>query len=168
MNNTLRGVGVGLWLFALVFVTSYLVNIGIEQSALILGAPFLTLLPIGGLVWLKPKEEVLGWSLFTIWLSLTYLSSGVPAEYAASLVIVALAIFGGLYKPMLLPIVWFSHVIFDFLPRDLPVYLEDLPVACLIFDGFIGLYLTWRIKKLKADLPPMSPFSRTVSSQVDN
>lgn len=148
------------------FASSQLVYIAVEQAALIPGAPFLTLLPILGLMWLKPKEEIVGWSLFTIWLSLTYLSSGEPMEFAATSLIVILAIYGGFFNAKVLPWVWFAHVAWDFVPRELIPAMQDLPVACLIFDGLIGAYLLWRLKKLELHLPPSSPFFKSADSSV--
>ncbi|MCG8414420.1 MAG: hypothetical protein MI746_09405 [Pseudomonadales bacterium] len=165
MSATIRRILVGIWIVFLVLISTFLVNLGIEQSALIIGAPFMVLLPILGLMMLKPKEELLGWSLFTIWLSITYLSSGVVIEYLASLLIVSLAIIGGLFVPTILPFVWIAHIFWDFVPRDLPLVLQDLPVACLIFDGIIGVYLFWRVRKLRDQLPPVAPFFKSLKAQ---
>ncbi len=42
-----------------------------------------------------------------------------------------------------LALVWLLHSVWDFVPRDLPILLKDLPNACILFDLPIGLYLLW-------------------------
>jgi hypothetical protein len=41
----------------------------------------------------------------------------------------------------------------DFAPRNLPALLIDLPVACMIFDGVIGAYLSWMVASRRTVSP---------------
>ena len=57
-----------------------------------------------------------------------------------------LAILGFTRSPVFLVVAWFGHIAWDFVPRELPPLFEDLPLACLIFDGLIGARILWRWK----------------------
>ena len=114
---------------------------------LIAAAPILPVIPILGLLWLKPKEELAGWAVFTVWLGSTYLATGLTQEVVAFMFITACAILGYFKSPWFLVAAWFGHILWDFMPRELPEILLDLPTACLIFDGLIGLFIIYAIKK---------------------
>jgi len=90
---------------------------------------------------LRPSAERGAWALFTVWLGSTYLSTGAGIETAAALAYVALALGGVFVSPWLLVAAWALHPAWDLLPRTLPDLLHDLPMACLLFDGAIALYL---------------------------
>ncbi len=90
----MRSVIIGLWIIALVVITSLFVGVAAEQGLLVSVSPVLPLIPILGLFWLKPKEKLAGWSLFTIWLGSTYLGSAVPSEYVAFSIVLVLAVLG--------------------------------------------------------------------------
>ena len=139
-----RSLLVGIWIIFLVIATSQLVSVAANLGVLIWGAPILPVIPICGLFWLKPKEELAGWSLFTVWLASTYISTGIILEYVAFAVIVAMSIAGYFRSPWFFVLAWFGHIGWDFIPRDLPQLFQDLPIACLIFDGLIGVYLVWQ------------------------
>lgn len=138
-----RKILVSVGVIALIFVTTLFVSFAARLDWLVISAPFLPLFPILGLRWLKPKEELAGWAAFTVWLGLTYLSTGVPIEFLAFAVLVALAVLGYFYSSWLLAAAWFLHIAWDFLPRELPAAYEALPLASMIFDGLIGAYLSW-------------------------
>ncbi len=139
----IRSVLMGLYILALVQLTSFAVGIGASAGLLIWGAPLLVLIPIVGLHFLQPNECRAGWSLFTVWLGSTYAVAATTTEILVFVLITALAV-GAYYRSTWLFVVaWLGHVIWDFTPRELPELLTDLPIACMIFDGIIGLYLGW-------------------------
>ncbi|MCB1644416.1 MAG: hypothetical protein KDI36_03140 [Pseudomonadales bacterium] len=141
----LRPVLIAMLLIFLVLLTSRLVGLAVANDLLINGAPALPLIPIAGLYWLRPREELAGWSLFTVWLGATYASTGESIEYAVFALIIGLAVAGYFLSPWFVASAWFSHIIWDFFPRSLPTQLLDLPLACLIFDALIGSFIVYRI-----------------------
>ena len=147
-NGTLRKIYVGVGIAVLVVVLTLVFNWTAEQGFLIAAAAPLAIIPILSLGFLRPKEELIGWSVLTLWLSLTYLATEIDMsltrEVTAFAVIVVLAVLGYLRSSWILAAVWFLHIAWDFIPRELPDYLTDLPLACIIFDGLIGLYIAWR------------------------
>lgn len=143
MSNPVRLVGVVIYVFALILGASALVGIAAERGFLIAAALPLPLIPILGLHFLRSNERLAGWSAFTVWLGSTYAMGGDRAEVMVFGGIVALAIAGYYRSPWLLVVPWFFHIAWDFVPRELPAQLIDLPTACLIFDGLIGSYLAW-------------------------
>ncbi len=151
IKKILLTVLVTVWIVILVMLTSRFVGLAASNHWLLWAAPILPLFPILGLYWLKPKAELAGWAIFTIWLGSTYAMGGDQTELIVFGVIIALAI-GGLFKPWLMVVAWFGHIIWDFFPRELPELLLDLPMACMIFDGLIGAYLIWRIRSTKKPL----------------
>ncbi|MBV1913868.1 MAG: hypothetical protein KUG72_00685 [Pseudomonadales bacterium] len=116
-----------------------------SKGMLLWAAPILPLFPVFGLLWLRSREELIGWALFTVWLGSTYAASGSTAELTVFGLITLLAIAGIIFSPWLFVVAWFAHIVWDFMPRELPDLLHDLPIACMIFDGLIALYLSWRI-----------------------
>ncbi|MBP7689753.1 MAG: hypothetical protein KA765_17680, partial [Thermoflexales bacterium] len=50
-------------------------------------------------------------------------------------------------SPYFLALAWLFHPVWDFVPRDLPPQLLDLPLACLLYDIPIGLYLLWGARR---------------------
>lgn len=136
----------GVWILALVVVTSIGVRLAAEQGLLIWAAPIVATIPIAGLAFLQPKAELVGWAIFTVWLGSTYAAYG-SIELVVFGVITALALFGLFASPWLLVLAWFGHIAWDFAPRELPPLLTDLPHACIIFDGLIGTFIAWRILK---------------------
>ncbi len=134
----------GLWIVALVVVTSLGVRFAAEQHLLIEAAAFVAIAPVAGLFFLPARSELAGWAVFTVWLGSTYAGLG-GVELAVFGVIVALAIAGFFFSPWALVLAWFGHIAWDFVPRELPPLMTDLPHACIIFDGLIGGFIAWRI-----------------------
>ena len=147
MNSMLRLIGVLLYVLALVVGASALVGFSAKHGFLIYAAFPLALIPILGLHYLRSNERLAGWSVFTVWLGSTYAMGGDPAEVMVYGAIVAFAVAGYYRSPWLLVAPWFFHIAWDFMPRELPSQLTDLPTACLIFDGIIGSYLAWMTHK---------------------
>lgn len=142
-QSWLRTALVSLFIIALVQFTSFAVGIGAKAGLLIWGAPVLVLIPILGLHFLQPNECRAGWSLFTVWLGSTYATNPITSEILVFVLITALAVAAYYRSTWLFVVAWLGHVVWDFAPRELPELLTDLPVACMIFDGIIGLYLGW-------------------------
>ncbi len=141
----MRAFLVGLWIAALIVASTLLIGVAGRQGWLIWGALPLTLLPILGLGRLRPREELAGWTVFTIWLGSTYLQLG-SVEIVGGLVVLVLALLGFFRSPWFLVVAWYAHIPWDFVPRQLPEAMVDLPVACLIFDGLVGTWLVWRTR----------------------
>ncbi len=147
MKKVLRFILLTIYVLILIVITSRFVGFSASKHVLLFAAPFLPFFPILGLIWLKPKEEKYGWVLFTIWLGSTYVSLGTTPEWIVFSVITALAISGYFISPWLFVLAWFAHIVWDFMPRELPELLLQLPQSCMIFDGLIGFYIAWRIVK---------------------
>ena len=139
----MRAALVTVWVLTLVVLATALIEVAAPADLLILIAVPLVLLPIVGLMFLRPREELAGWTVFTIWLGSTYLQLG-AGELVGFGVVAVCALVGFLREPRILPAVWIAHIAWDFVPRGLPAELADLPTACILFDGLIGVYLIWR------------------------
>jgi hypothetical protein len=92
---------------------------------------------------LRPQAELVCWAIFTVWLGSTYVGPDAPLEGVLFTVYVGLALFGVFRSPYALAVAWLFHPVWDFVPRTLPELFRDLPVACILFDIPIGLYLLW-------------------------
>ena len=72
----MRKLLVTVWIAVLFLGAGAAVRFGAEAGILIPAALPLGLIPILGLCWLRPGEERVGWTVFTIWLGLKPCSSG--------------------------------------------------------------------------------------------
>jgi hypothetical protein len=137
-------------LFAIVVVVGATIVITVatnERVLITFALPFAAVLIITTRL-LGPRPELIAWSILTIWLGNTYLATGTTwLEVAALVVYATAAIVGGWRQPYLLAAAWLAHPLWDFVPRDLPDLLKDLPVACLLFDIPIGLYLLVSVRR---------------------
>ncbi len=114
--------------------------------------------------WLKPPAELAAWAVFTsLLLGGTYLSTGSPLETGALVIYFGLTALGLFRSPYFLTLAWLIHPLWDFLPRDLPAQLVDLPMACLLYDIPIGLYLLWGARQRRW-LPFQLPLRRTAAA----
>lgn len=104
--------------------------------------PFALVL-IGLLRLLPASAELAGWAAFTLWLGSTYVALGSPIEIGVLVLYGVLGGLGALRSPYLLAVAWLIHPLWDFVPRTLPPNYIDLPMACVLFDLPIGLYLWW-------------------------
>lgn len=159
----LRGAGVSVYIVVLVMATGWFVGVTADRSVLIWAALPLPLIPIMGLHYLRPNERLAGWTVFTVWLGSTYAMTGIHNEVMVFGLYTALAVAGYYRSPWLLVVAWFIHIAWDFAPRDLPPLLADLPVACMIFDGLIGIYLLWMVTSGRMVSPHISPSQVHVS-----
>jgi len=98
--------------------------------------------------WLGPQAELVAWTLFVLWLGLTYVNPAYPATLPRELTVAAiyalLAALGLFVSPWFLAVGLAAHIGWDFVPRDLPAHLHDLPTACMLYDGVLALYGGWQ------------------------
>lgn len=143
MTYSLRNSGATIYVILLLILAGFGVTAAANSATLILAALPFALILILGLRLIGAKGEQLAWALFTVWLGSTYLQTNNPLEYGLLLLYVVLAVLGIFNSSYLLAAAWLFHPVWDFLPRDLPPQLVDLPMACILFDIPIGLYLLW-------------------------
>lgn len=140
MKNTL----LTLYIIFLVIAAGFGVGAATEAGVLIPAAVPFALILIVLLHFLKPQAELLGWAALTVGLLAgTYLVTGEVIEYVIFIVYLILTMLGIFKSPYFLAFAWLFHPIWDFLPRELPGHMHDLPLACAFFDTPIGLYLLW-------------------------
>ncbi len=126
---------------------SYLIGFATQADLLLVAAAPLGLLVVGLLAWLPPRAQLLSWAALTAWLlSAVYLGTS-EIEYLMLGLVFLAAIAGVFWSPWFIAAIWFIHPLWDLIPRDLPEHQHDLPLACLIYDLIIAVYLAWRIKK---------------------
>lgn len=132
-------------MYALALLVATSIGVGAAARGEILvpvAVPFAGLL-IAALRLLRPTAERHAWGLFTVWLGTTYLSTGAVSETMMAGAYLALAVAGSFISPSFLVAAWAFHPAWDLLPRTLPQLLQDLPMACLLFDGAVAVYLGW-------------------------
>ena len=139
-----RNISTTVYIVFLIIAAGFGVGAAMEAKVLIPAAfPFAAVL-VGLLFWLNPKAELIAWTSLTVGiLAGTYVTTGNPIEYVVYLAYIVLAALGLFKSPYFLAAAWLFHPIWDFLPRTLPEKSHDLPVACIIFDLPIGLYLLY-------------------------
>lgn len=142
-TSTLKNTALTVFVTLLAILLSFGVSAAAQSDILIpAGFPF-SLVLILILHLLGRRAGLIGFAVFTIWLGSTYLQTGSPLEMVMLVVYIGLAAAGLFISPYALAIAWLFHPIWDFLPRDLPAAMVDLPLACILFDIPIGLYLAW-------------------------
>jgi hypothetical protein len=125
---------------------SYLIGLATELGILIPAAFPMGVLLVLLFYWLPARVQLIGWAVATVWLlSGVYLGTS-DLEYVALIVVVVAAIAGVFWSPWFLAGIWMIHPLWDLVPRDLPEHQHDLPLACLIYDLVIGVYLIFRIR----------------------
>lgn len=145
------------WIVFLVWFAGITVAMAANAHALVWASIPLTLIPIAGLYFLPANAERAGWALFTVWLGSTYASLGTPLELGVFGLICAFALLGYFRSSWYFVVSWFGHIAWDFVPRALPELYLELPSACMLFDGGIGLYLAWRIRRGTLSERPSRP-----------
>ncbi len=126
---------------------SYLIGLATELDMLLVLALPLGLLLVGLFSWLPPRAQLLSWSAVTAWLlSAVYLGSS-DLEYIMFFAVMLAAIACVFWSPWFLAAIWFIHPLWDLIPRELPDHQHDLPLACLIYDLVVAVYLAWRIRQ---------------------
>ncbi len=86
-----RTIAVSGYVFVLALATAVLCQVAIRAGVLIPAAIPVAMIPVVGLYFLRPDEELAGWVLFTAALGGTYLDGGAPFEFAGALAIAPLA-----------------------------------------------------------------------------
>lgn len=129
----------------------YLAGFGIgsaarEEMLIPVALPFAVILVLA-VRFLGEKAELAGWAVFTVWLGSTYLQTGKTIETIIFFVYIGIALLGAFQSPYFLAFAWLFHPVWDFIPRELPDLLKDLPTACIMFDIPIGLYILWFTRK---------------------
>ena len=125
---------------------SYLIGLATQLGLLLPAAFPLGLLLVGLFFWLPARSQLIAWAVATVWLlSSVYLGAS-DIEYAVLIVVVIAAIAGVFWSPWFIAGIWVIHPLWDLIPRDLPDIQHDLPLACLIYDLVIGVYLIARIR----------------------
>jgi hypothetical protein len=125
---------------------SYLIGLATQLGILIPAAFPLGVLLVLLFYWLPARVQLIGWAVATVWLlSGVYLGTS-DIEYVALIVVVVAAIAGVFWSPWFIAGIWMIHPLWDLVPRDLPEHQHDLPLACLIYDLVIGVYLIFRIR----------------------
>lgn len=143
MTQTIKNTLKTVYIVFLHIIAGFAITAAANDKLLITAAVPFAIALILALRFLGLKPELIAWAAFTGWLGSTYLTTGNPIEYGLFLVYIVLAGLGVFKSPYFIAIAWLIHPIWDFVPRELPELLHDLPVACILFDIPIGLYLLW-------------------------
>ena len=126
---------------------SYLIGFATAAEILLLAAAPLGILLVALLAWLPARAQLLTWAAVTAWLlSSVYLGTS-EIEYLMLVAVFLAAIAGVFWSPWFIAAIWFIHPLWDLIPRELPDHQHDLPLACLIYDLVVALYLVWRIRR---------------------
>lgn len=125
---------------------SYLIGFATQMEMLLVAALPLGALLVISLAWLPPRAQLFAWAATTAWLlSSVYLGVS-EIEWVMLVVVFFAAIAGSLWNPWFIAAIWFIHPLWDLIPRELPDLQHDLPLACLIYDLVVAVYLAWRIR----------------------
>ena len=125
---------------------SYIIGFATKADLLLVAALPLGIALVLAFSWLPPRPQLLAWSATTAWLlSSVYLGVS-DLEWFMLFLVLAAAIAGAFWSPWFLIAIWFVHPLWDLIPRDLPDHQHDLPLACLIYDLVVALYLLWRTR----------------------
>lgn len=125
---------------------SYLIGVATRENLLLWGALPLGAILVGLLCWLPPRPQLLAWSASTAWLlSAVYLGQS-DVEILMLFIVMGAALAGAVWSPWFLVAMWFIHPLWDLIPRSLPASQHDLPLACLMYDIVVAVYLLWRTK----------------------
>lgn len=125
---------------------SYLIGMATEADILLLAAIPLGVLLVALLFWLPPRIQLVAWAAATAWLlSSVYLGQS-DLEYIALVAIFVASLAGVFWSPWVIAATWLIHPLWDLIPRDLPEHQHDLPLACLMYDLVVAIYLVYRIR----------------------
>ena len=130
-----------VYILFLIMLTGSAIGTAAKAGYLIPAAVPFALVLILILRFMNPKLERIAWAAFTVWLGSTYVQLGNSIEYGLFFAYIALALLGVLKSPYFLVVAWLFHPAWDFIPRELPELYVDLPMACILFDIPIGIYL---------------------------
>lgn len=140
----MKNVALTLWIVILLIAAGFGVGTATQAGVLIPTAVPFSLVLVLIMFFMGAKAELISWAAFTAGLlGGTYLQTGEPIEYGIFVVYILLTALGLFKSPYFLALAWLFHPVWDFLPRNLPAPMHDLPLACAFFDTPIGLYLLW-------------------------
>ena len=146
-RDSLVTVAQTLYSGAIAVGVSYLIGFATQANLLLPAALPLGVALVAALAWLPARAQLFAWSATTAWLlSSVYLGIS-DIEWFMLFAVMFAAVAGAFWSPWFLAAIWFLHPLWDLLPRDLPAHQHDLPLACLIYDLVVALYLTWRIRR---------------------
>jgi hypothetical protein len=154
---SVKQTAVTVYVFFLIILLGYAVGYAAQAQILVKIALPLAAGVILAVFFLGRTAELLAWAGLTVWLGMTYAHTGPPIEIAVFFAYVACAALGIFRSPWFLAIPWLAHIGWDFLPRMLPAMYHELPHACALFDGPLGLYLAWGAWKRRWQ--PITPHS---------
>jgi hypothetical protein len=147
MNVLRMGAKVLFILLTLALISTVVSRAGHAGLLTMIAVP-LALALIGVWRFLGPQAELVAWTLFVLWLGLTYVNPAYPAtlprELTVAAIYVLLAALGLWVSPWFLAVGLVAHIGWDFVPRELPAHLHELPVACMIYDGVLACYGGWQ------------------------
>jgi hypothetical protein len=126
---------------------SYIIGFATKADLLLVAALPLGIALVLAFSWLPPRPQLLAWSATTAWLLSTVYLGVSDLEWFMLFLVLAAAIAGAFWSPWFLVAIWFVHPLWDLIPRDLPDHQHDLPLACLIYDLVVALYLLWRTRR---------------------
>ena len=139
----LKRIAITIYILVLLYLAGFGIGSAAREDMLIqIALPFAVVLILGVRV-LGKRSELAGWAVFTVWLGSTYLQTGQTLETIIFVVYICVALLGAFKSPYFLAFAWLFHPAWDFIPRELPDLLKDLPTACIMFDIPIGLYIFW-------------------------
>lgn len=145
--TVLKRIAVTVYILVLLYLAGFGIGSAAREDMLIqIAFPFAIVLILGVRV-LGERFELAGWAVFTVWLGSTYLQTGRTIETIIFVVYIGIALLGAFKSPYFLAFAWLFHPVWDFIPRELPDLLKDLPTACIMFDIPIGLYILWFTRK---------------------
>ncbi len=145
--TVLKRIAVTVYILVLLYLAGFGIGSAAREDMLIqIAFPFAVILILGVRV-LGERFELAGWAVFTVWLGSTYLQTGQTIETIIFVVYIGIALLGAFKSPYFLAFAWLFHPVWDFVPRELPDLLKDLPTACIMFDIPIGLYILWFTRK---------------------
>ena len=145
--TVLKRIAVTVYILVLLYLAGFGIGSAAREDMLIqIALPFAIVLILGVRV-LGERFELAGWAVFTVWLGSTYLQTGQTIETIIFVVYIGIALLGAFKSPYFLAFAWLFHPVWDFVPRELPDLLKDLPMACIMFDIPIGLYILWFTRK---------------------
>jgi hypothetical protein len=127
--------------------------VSMDQLSLWVAAP-VALALIASTLWLPIEGKKIFWLVFTIWTGMTYAHSGATQEILVFGLIILLAVLGFRVSVNYFAIAWTFHAFWGLMPREhlshetaLLMGHWMLPVASLIFEMTIAVYLFWLARK---------------------
>ena len=147
--KTMKTIASTVYILFLIMLTGSAVGAAAKAGYLIPAAVPFALVLILILRFMNPKLERIAWPPSRSGLEAPTFNWATRSSMGFFFAYIALALLGVFKSPYFLVAAWLLHPVWDFIPRELPELYIDLPMACILFDIPIGLYLLWasRIKR---------------------